>query len=233
MLTHAHKKSLTRSELARMIDHTALKPETTKEQIVQLCEEAREFDFGAVCVASARILLAVESLANYSVRIASVVGFPHGTTLSAAKVFEATKALEAGANELDMVINVGALKSREKEVVFEDIRAVVEVAKRKPGAIVKVILETALLTDDEKVLGCHLAEKAGADFVRTSTGFAADGATLEDVALMRRVVGNRLGVKAAGSIRDLATARAMIEAGATRLGCSASVSIIKEFHENR
>lgn len=233
MLIHTHNKPLTRSEFARMIDHTALKPETTKKQIEQLCEEARQFCFGAVCVAPSWIPLAVARLAGCSVRVASVVGFPHGNTLSAAKASEATKVLEAGADELDMVIHVGALKSRDQKAVIEDIRAVVEVAKRKPDTIVKVILETALLTDDEKVLGCQLAEKAGANFVKTSTGFAARGATLEDVVLMRHIVQDRLGVKAAGGIGNLTTARAMMEAGATRLGCSASVSIIKEFHENQ
>ncbi|MHC4687609.1 MAG: deoxyribose-phosphate aldolase [Planctomycetota bacterium] len=222
---------MTRFELAKMIDHTALKPETTREQIVQLCEEAREFGFGAVCIAPAWVRDAVEILAGTAAKIATVIGFPHGNTLSVVKAFEANKAIEAGTHELDMVIHVGALKSGEQELVLQDIHSVVEIGQRKPGTVVKVILETALLTDTEKVLGCQLTEKAGADFVKTSTGFASMGATIDDVARLRRVVGDRLGVKAAGGIRDLATARAMIEAGATRLGCSSSVSIMKEFVE--
>lgn len=222
---------MTRSELAKRIDHTALKAETTRDQIVRLCDEAREFGFGAVCIAPSWLPFAVEQLTGTSVRIATVIGFPLGNTLSAVKAYEAERAIAAGAHELDMVIHVGALKSGEQEAVYEEIRSVVEIAHRTPGTLVKVILETALLTNSEKVLGCHLAEKAGADFVKTSTGFAAAGATIDDVAFLRRMVGIRLGVKAAGGIRDLATARAMVKAGATRLGCSSSVSIMKEFPE--
>ncbi len=224
-------KIVNRIELAKMIDHTALKPETTKNQIVQLCAEARDFRLGAVCTGSVWIPLVVELLVGTTIRIAAVIGFPHGNTLSVVKAFEALEAIKAGANELDMVINVGALKSGEKEVVLHDIRSVVESARSKQGTLVKVILETALLTDAEKILGCQLVEKAGADFVKTSTGFGPSGATVADVSLLRRVVGDRLGVKAAGGIRDLATAQALIEAGANRIGSSSSISIMKEFEE--
>lgn len=220
------------SELARIIDHTALRQETTKDRIIKLCGEAREFGFGAVCVAPVWIPLVVEMLSGTDIKIATVIGFPHGNTLTEVKEYEAEKAIGAGAHEFDMVINVGALKSGDRETVLNDIRSVVQVAHKK-GALVKVILETALLTDDEKVLGCRLAEEAGADYVKTSTGFASGGSTKEDVALLRQTVGDRLGVKAAGGIRDLPTALAMIEAGATRLGCSASVSIMKELDRER
>lgn len=224
-------KIVNRTELAKMIDHTALKPETTKNQILQLCTEARDFRFGAVCIAPMWVPLAVELLVDTTIRVAAVIGFPHGNTLSVVKAFEALHAIKAGANELDMVINVGALKSGERGVVLHDIRSVVENGRSKPGTLVKVILETALLTDAEKVLACQLVEEAGANFVKTSTGFGPCGATIADVALLRRVVGDRLGIKAAGGIRDLATAQAMIEAGADRLGSSSSVSIMTEFEE--
>jgi len=214
-------------QLAIMIDHTALKPETTAGQVVQLCEEARHFGFAAACVAPAWVPLAVKTLAGNSVKVASVAGFPHGNTVTDVKTFEAHYAIQEGAQEIDMVIHAGALKSGDIDAVFEDIFLVTAVARHSGDIVVKVILETALLTEDEKVLVCQLAEKAGADFVKTSTGFAAAGATVADVALMRRVVGDRLGVKAAGGIRDLATARAMIAAGATRLGSSASVAIMQ------
>jgi len=220
---------MTTAQLAGMIDHTALKPDVTRDQIVQLCMEAIQFRFGAVCVAPAWVELVRETLVNRSVRIATVIGFPHGNTLSAVKAFEAMQAIERGAHELDMVIAVGGLKSGDRNAVIHDIRSVVEAARTRHGTLVKVILETALLTDAEKVLACQLSELAGANFVKTSTGFADGGATLDDVALLRRTVGNRLGVKAAGGIKNLSTALAMIEAGANRLGCSSSVSIMKEF----
>lgn len=219
------------SAFAQLIDHTVLKPDATGDQIMQLCQEAREFGFGAVCIAPVWVSLAAKALAGSVTKVATVIGFPHGNTLSVVKAFEATQAIEAGADELDMVIHVGALKSGEHEAVLQDIRLVVEAARRSEGILVKVILETALLTEAEKVVACQLSEKAEADFVKTSTGFAAAGATIADVALLRHVVGNRLGVKAAGGIRDLPTAQAMIEAGATRLGCSSSVAIMKQFSE--
>jgi deoxyribose-phosphate aldolase len=220
---------MTPSELAKIIDHTALRPETTEAQILQLCAEAREFGFGAVCIAPAWVALAVEQLADTRVKTVSVVGFPHGDTLSTVKAIEASQAIAAGAQELDMVIPVGALKSGKDQVVLQGIRAVVGAARQRAGTLVKVILETALLRDSEKVLGCRLAEQAGADFVKTSTGFAAGGATVNDVALLRRTVGDRLGVKAAGGIRDLAAALAMVKAGASRLSCSSSVAIMQAF----
>lgn len=216
-----------------MIDHTALKADTTKDQIVRLCQEAREFGFGAVCVAPCWLPLCKAALAGSPVTLTTVIAFPHGNTLSSAKACEATEAMAAGAQELDMVIAMGALKSDDRAAVLEDIRTVVDVARRRAGTVIKVILETALLTNDQKELVCRLAEQAGADFVKTSTGFAAAGATAVDVALLRRVVGNRLGVKAAGGICDLATAVAMIHAGANRLGCSASVAIMQELAKER
>ena len=220
---------MTRSELAPMIDHTALKPETTRDQVLQLCREAREHQFGAVCVAASWVSPASDALNDTPVKVASVVGFPHGNTLSVVKRFEAAQAIEAGADELDMVLPVGLLKSGDEEAVLADIGAVVEAARAKPGVLVKVILETALLEENEKVRACQLAEQAGADFVKTSTGFGPAGATLADVRLMRQAVGDRLGVKAAGGIRTLETALAMIDAGANRLGCSASIEIVNEF----
>lgn len=221
--------SMLQSELAKMIDHSALRPETSRGQIMQLCEEARRFSFGAVCVAPVWISLSKRLLEDTDVKVATVIGFPHGNTLSKVKAYEAEMAIEEGAHELDMVMHVGALKSGDYEAVFSDIHSVVEIAGRKPGALVKVIIETCLLNDEEKVMACQLIEKAGADFVKTSTGFAATGATVEDIRLLRKTVEGRLGVKAAGGIRDLATALSMIEAGANRLGCTASVSIIEEF----
>ena len=169
---------MTPAELASIIDHTALRPETTEAQIVQLCAEAREFGFGAVCIAPAWVALAVEQLADTQVKTVSVVGFPHGDTLSTLKAFEASQAIAAGAQELDMVIPVGALKSSKDQVVLQDIRAVIGAARQRAETVVKVILETALLSDSEKVRGYRLAEQGGADFVKTSTGFAAGGATV-------------------------------------------------------
>ncbi len=224
---------MTPSELAKMIDHTALQADANRDQITRLCEEACKFGFGAICVAPCWLALCRTKLAGSSVALTTVVGFPHGNTLSSVKAFEAKQAIAAGAQELDMVMAVGALKSGDHETVREDIRAIVDVARQRAGTVVKVILETALLMNGEKVLACRLAEQAGADFVKTSTGFAAAGATVADVALFRRVVGNRLGVKAAGGIRDLATALAMIQAGADRLGCSASVAILQELAEQQ
>jgi deoxyribose-phosphate aldolase len=222
---------MTLSEFAKIFDHTAVKPETTRQDIVQLCQEAVRFGFSAVSVAPIWVSLAAETLAGSSVSVATVVGFPHGSTLSSVKAFESKQVLDAGAHELDMVINIGALKSGEWDAAREDIRCVVRAARDRQGITVKVILETALLTNDEKLVACRLAEEAGADFVKTSTGFAAAGATTTDVALMRRAVGDRLGVKAAGGIKSISTALAMIAAGATRLGTSSSVSIMKEFDD--
>lgn len=220
---------MNRSEIAKMIDHTLLAPDATRDAIANICAEAREHRFGAVCIAPSWVPLAAELLRDSGVNIATVIGFPHGNTLQAVKQFEAREAISAGAGELDMVLNVGAMKSGRADDVLADIRGVTDAAGAYHGVLVKVILETGLLADDEKRLACRLAEEAGADFVKTSTGFGPGGATAGDVRLMRQAVGDRLGVKAAGGIRDRETAVAMIEAGASRLGCSQSVRIVREF----
>ncbi len=212
--------------VARVIDHTLLSPEATAAQIEQLCREAAHYDFAAVCVNPAHVALAARLLRTTPVKVGSTIGFPHGATLTSVKRFEALQALRLGADELDMVQNIGALKAGDRARVEADMRAVVEVAHAN-GAIVKVILETALLTRDEKVLACELALAAGADLVKTSTGFASGGATVEDVRLMRSVVGNRAGVKAAGGIRNATEVAALLAAGADRIGTSASVAIMK------
>jgi deoxyribose-phosphate aldolase len=214
------------ANLAAYIDHTLLKPDATIEQVKQLCAEAKEFNFASVCVNPFHIKLCAELLKGTPVKVCSVVGFPLGATPTAVKVFETKEVVRDGAQEVDMVINIGALKSRELEVVAEDIASVVNAA-HFGGAIVKVIIETALLTDEEKVIACLLSKEAGADFVKTSTGFAKSGATVEDVQLMRRVVGPAIGVKAAGGIRTREDATAMVKSGATRLGASAGVKIVK------
>ena len=215
-------------EIAKYIDHTNLKPYATKEDIIKLCDEAIKYNFYAVCVNPYRVKLAKDHLGekNAEVKVASVFGFPLGATPTEVKVFEAKKALEDGADELDMVINIGALKDKDYEYVKRDIEEVVKVAHEK-NAIVKVIIETCYLTEEEKVKACELAKEAGADFVKTSTGFGTRGATVEDVRLMREVVGPEMGVKAAGGIRTYEQALAMIEAGATRIGTSSGVKIVE------
>jgi deoxyribose-phosphate aldolase len=213
------------SELAQYIDHTLLKPDATRDEIAKLCREAAEYRFAAVCVNPSYVHYAARLLRGTPVAVASVVGFPLGATLPDVKGYETRRALYDGAREIDMVINVGALKSGDDGLVKRDIEAVVAPC-HEADAITKVIIETSLLTNDEKVKACLLAKEAGADFVKTSTGFSSGGATPEDVALMRRVVGRELGVKASGGIRDTETARKMIEAGATRIGASASVKIV-------
>lgn len=218
----------TRSDLAKLIDHTALKPETTAEEIVRLCQEARDHNLFAVCVAPSWVRTAREHLDGTAVRTVTVIGFPHGNTLPEVKAFEAEQAIRQGAQELDMVLNIGVLRSGQPDGVVRDIKAVVDVARRTPGTIVQVIIETALLSDEQKVQACRLVQETSADFVKTSTGFSSGGATVSDIRLMKEAVGNRVGIKAAGGIRDLATTLAMIRAGATRLGCSASVSILEE-----
>jgi deoxyribose-phosphate aldolase len=215
------------SRLAPLVDHTLLKPDATAEQFRVLAAEARQFGFAAVCVPPSRVALVTSLLRDSEVRVATVIGFPHGNTLAAVKSHEAELSMAAGARELDVVIAVGALKEGDFGTVRSDLAGVVAVARRS-GALVKVILETALLSDPEKRLACGIAEEAGADFVKTSTGFGPHGATVEDVALLREAVGTRLGVKASGGIRDLASARALVAAGASRLGCSASVAIVRE-----
>jgi deoxyribose-phosphate aldolase len=211
--------------LAGYIDHTILKPDAPREDIERLCREARSAGFASVCVQPWWVGLCADLLGGSSVKVCTVIGFPHGMNKPETKSYESRRAVEDGATELDMVINIGALKSKDYGTVERDIRGVVEVAH--PRATVKVILENAYLTDEEKAEGCALAKAAGADYVKTSTGFASGGATVEDVQLMRRVVGPEMGVKAAGGIRDAEIARRMIEAGATRLGASASLAIVQ------
>lgn len=213
-------------EVAARIDHTLLRPEATPDQIKQLCAEAREYGFAAVCVNPAYVPLAARILEGSRVKVCTVIGFPLGATSTLVKVVEARDALAGGAKELDMVLNLGALKAGDKGRVQEDIRAVVEAAH--PWATVKVILETGLLTETEIALACRLASEAGADYVKTSTGFGPRGASLEDVRLMRREAAPGVKVKAAGGIRNWETAVAMLQAGADRLGTSASVQIVTQ-----
>ena len=216
-----------RPEMASMIDHTLLKAQATEDQFHQLCAEARQFSFATVCVNPAWVPLCAELLHGSPVKVCTVIGFPLGATLPDVKAFEAQRCIGLGATEVDMVINIGALKSQQHDVVQADIAAVVNAAHALGGSV-KVIIEAAYLTDEEKVKACALSKAAGADYVKTSTGFGPSGATVEDVALMRRVVGPEMGVKAAGGIKTAADARAMIEAGATRIGTSAGVKIIAE-----
>jgi len=212
---------------AALIDHTLLKPEATAAQVTALCAEARAHHFAAVCVNPAHIELAARLLQGSGVAACTVVGFPLGASRSEVKAYEAAEALELGATEIDMVINIGALKGGEYDLVSRDIVAVVQACKaHRPPALVKVIIEACLLTDDEKVKACQLAQAAGADFVKTSTGFSTGGALPADVALMRRTVGPAMGVKAAGGIRSRADAEAMVAAGATRIGTSSGVKIV-------
>ncbi|MGH2568283.1 MAG: deoxyribose-phosphate aldolase [Bacteroidota bacterium] len=208
-----------------MIDHTLLKPEATRQQIEELCAEAKQYSFASVCVNPCYVKLCAQLLRDTSVKVCTVIGFPLGATSTEAKVQEAEQAVRDGARELDMVINIGMLKSGEAGYVENDVRAVAAVAHRA-GAILKVILETGLLTDEEKVKACVLAKRAGADFVKTSTGFAKGGATAGDIRLMRKVVGSALGVKASGGVRTQEQALELIESGADRIGASASVKIV-------
>ncbi|HNW95636.1 MAG TPA: deoxyribose-phosphate aldolase [Anaerolineaceae bacterium] len=213
--------------IAALIDHTLLKPESTAEQILQLCEEATKYHFGAVCVNSCWVGLAAQKLAGTPVKVGSTIGFPWGTASTAAKVAETRQAIADGAREVDMVLAYGKLKSCDYAAAAEDIREVVRLA-HKHDVLVKVILETSMLTQDEKIIACLLAKEASADFVKTSTGFQGGGATAEDIALMRAVVGPDLGVKASGGVRSYADAKKMIAAGATRIGTSAGIKIVQE-----
>lgn len=215
------------SDLAALIDHTLLKPEATPEQIAQLCYEAKKYGFATVCVNSNWVKLCSELLRGSPVRVCSVVGFPLGAAAPDVKAYEALRAIQDGASEIDMVINIGALKAGDYATVEGDIAGVVRTSHAN-GALCKVIIEAALLTNDEKVKACAITKQCGADFVKTSTGFGPGGATVEDVALMRRAVGPELGVKAAGGIRTLESVREMVRAGATRIGASASVKIMQE-----
>ncbi len=210
--------------LAKYIDHTILKPETTEAQVKAICAEAREHSFFSVCVNPCNVSLVKEELKGTDVKVCSVISFPLGANIPEVKAFEATKAIEDGADEIDMVINIGALKDGKYDYVREDIKAVVEACKGK--ALLKVIIEACLLTDEEKVKACELSKEAGADYVKTSTGFSTGGATAEDIALMRKTVGPELGVKASGGVRDFEGAKKMIDAGASRIGASSSVAIV-------
>jgi deoxyribose-phosphate aldolase len=218
--------------IARYIDHTLLKADATRAQITQLCREARKYRFAAVCVNSTNVRLCADLLKDSGVAVASVAGFPLGATPPEVKAYEARQAIQdGGATEIDMVINIGALKDGDYDLVKRDIAAVVRVC-HDGDAICKVIIEAALLSEQEKIKVCELAQEAGADYVKTSTGFGPSGATPADVALMRRVVGPGMGVKAAGGIRSLADAQAMIEAGASRIGASAGTKIVQEAIEH-
>jgi deoxyribose-phosphate aldolase len=215
-----------RSRIASLIDHTILKPEASRDDVIRVCGEARQYGFAGVCVNSHWVPLVSEQLKGSPVKVCSVAGFPLGAASTDAKVAETAAAVRDGAQEIDMVINVGALRSGDLKTVESDIRRVVEAA-HKGGAAVKVILETALLTDAQKETACDLSRSAGADFVKTSTGFGPGGATAKDVALMRARVGQSMGVKAAGGIRTLEDLNAMVEAGANRVGASASIKIVE------
>ncbi|HDD69238.1 MAG TPA: deoxyribose-phosphate aldolase [Candidatus Korarchaeota archaeon] len=218
---------LTRSQIARFIDHTKLSPQATPEDIKKLVDEAKKYGFYSVCVSPFYVPLAKRLLENTQIKVCATVGFPLGSTYSEVKAFEAEIAATEGADEVDMVINIGALKAGDYKVVRDDVRAVVDAFRSvRPEGIVKVILETGLLTKEEIVIGCKLVEEAGADFVKTCTGFGPRGATVEDIRIMKEAIGGRLGIKAAGGIRTYEQAIAMIEAGATRIGTSSGVSIV-------
>lgn len=212
-------------ELAKYIDHTLLKPESTRADIARVCEEAKHYNTASVCVNPCWIGFVAEQLKGTDIKPCCVIGFPLGATLPEVKAYETAAAIRDGAKEVDMVINVGALRGAEFETVYEDIKAVVDAAAGK--ALVKVIIETCLLTDEEKVIACKLAKQAGADYVKTSTGFSTGGAKVEDIRLMRETVGPEMGVKASGGVRTKADAEAMIAAGATRIGASSSRKIIE------
>ncbi|HEY3476230.1 MAG TPA: deoxyribose-phosphate aldolase [Anaerolineales bacterium] len=213
-------------DIAKMIDHTLLKPDATQQEIAQLCFEARKYGFASVCVNPTWVSLCAQLLQGSPVKVCTVIGFPLGATSSEAKAFETQTAIRQGATEIDMVINIGALKARDLETVARDIRGVVNIAHAQ-GIIVKVIIETTLLTDEEKTIASLIAKEADADFVKTSTGFAGGGATVHDVELMRKAVGPQMGVKASGGVRTYEDAASMIKAGATRIGASAGVKIIQ------
>jgi deoxyribose-phosphate aldolase len=212
--------------LAKMIDHTLLKPDATQQEIAQLCFEARKYGFASVCVNPTWVSLCAELLKGSAAKVCTVIGFPLGATSSETKAFETETAMRQGATEIDMVINIGALKARDLETVAKDIRGVVNAAHAR-NIIVKVIIEASLLTDEEKTIACLISKEAGADFVKTSTGFAGGGATVHDVELMRRTVGPQMGVKASGGVRTFEDAASMIKAGATRIGASAGVKILQ------
>ncbi len=223
----SNESKISARELASMIDHTILKPEATPTEVEQVCKEAIEFEFASVCINPSFVSLAKNLLGGTNVKVCSVVGFPLGAMTTGSKIFEAAEAVTNGAQEVDMVINIGRLKAKDYGYVENEIRSVVDAAHLK-GAIVKVIIEVCLLTDEEKEKACLLAKNAGADFVKTSTGFSKGGATVADVTLMRKTVGDSMGVKAAGGIRSYDDAIKMIENGASRIGTSSGVKIILE-----
>jgi deoxyribose-phosphate aldolase len=212
--------------IARMIDHTLLKPDATPDQIAQLCYEARKYEFASVCVNPSHVKMCAELLRGSPVKVCTVIGFPLGASSPEVKVFETETALRDGATEIDMVINIGALKGKDYDLVARDINGVVRMA-HAVGALVKVIIETALLTDEEKEIACLLSKEAGADYVKTSTGFSGGGATSEDIALMRRTIGPEMGIKASGGVKSYEDAKRMVFAGATRIGASAGVKIVQ------
>ncbi len=224
--SQASSDALDVASLAGMIDHTLLKPDATRTQIKNLCAEARQYGFASVCVNPTWVTVCAQELAGSSVKVCTVIGFPLGATPTDVKVFEAEKAITQGATEVDMVINIGALKDGNLDLVEADIQAVAAAAHRH-AALTKVIIETVFLTDDEKISACQLAKKAGADFVKTSTGFLGGGANAHDIALMRQTVGPKMGVKASGGVRTYEDAAAMVQAGATRIGASAGIKIIQ------
>jgi len=226
-MTDTNKKQQGSSSLAGLIDHTLLKPDATYEKIEQLCKEAMEYHFASVCINPANVALCAKLLKGQDVKVCTVIGFPLGANTTAVKVYEADNAIANGATEVDMVINVGALKSGNLDYVREDIESVARAA-HAGQAILKVIIETSLLTDDEKITACGLAKAAGADFVKTSTGFMGGGANVHDIELMRKTVGPEMGVKASGGVHGLEDARALVAAGATRIGASAGVKIVQE-----
>lgn len=211
--------------VAKLIDHTLLKPDATPDQIAQLCYEARTYGFASVCVNPGYVKLCADLLKGTDVKVCTVIGFPLGASAPDVKAFETETALRDGATEIDMVINIGALKGRDYTLVARDIAGVVKLT-HAAGSLVKVIIETALLNEEEKITACLLAKEAGADYVKTSTGFSGGGATVADITLMRRVVGPEMGVKASGGVRDYADAKSMVDAGATRIGASAGVKIV-------
>ena len=227
MTTALDVKTLTRKQLAKTIDHSLLRPELTEEEVVAGIELAKRYDVASVCVKPYHVKMAAMLLADSDVEVGTVVGFPHGASTTAVKVAEATRAIQDGATELDMVLNIGELRSGNLDFVRKDVRAVVDAARGQ--ALVKVILENAYLTDEQKVAACKICEEAGADFVKTSTGFAPGGATLEDLRLMRASVGPKVQVKAAGGVRSLDAALEVIEVGVTRIGATATAQILDDF----
>ena len=231
MIPDLNSKTITAAQLAKTIDHSLLRPELTETEVIAGCDLARRYHVASVCVKPCHVALAARKLSGSGVAVGTVISFPHGGSTTEVKVFEAHDAILNGVLEVDMVINIGALRSGNTDAVLQDIRSVVEAAGGR--AIVKVILENAYLTDEQKVIACHLAEQAGADFVKTSSGFSPSGATLEDLKLMRASVGPQVQVKAAGGVRTLDALLAVIDAGATRIGATATAAVLDEFEKRK